>query len=89
MTCWVSSTRFLIDFLVVVCFKSGMGTGACPGSPLWLTNVSVFAEDPQSREFPLHHYSGLGTQTGFLLVYFIVMRRSMSRLVAPHVINQI
>ena len=40
-----------------------MGTWACPGSPLCLTNVSVFAEDPQSREFPLHHYSGLGIRT--------------------------
>ena len=30
-----------------VCFKGGMGTGACPGSPLWLTDVSVFAEIPK------------------------------------------
>ena len=51
--------------MLFVCFKGGMGTGACSGSPLCLTNVSVFAEDPQSREFPLHHYSGLGPQTIF------------------------
>ena len=46
-----------------VCFKSGMGTGACLGSPIYLRNMSIFAEIPQSREFPLHHYSGLGTRT--------------------------
>ena len=33
--------------LLFVCFKGGMGTGACPGSPLCLTNVSVFAEIPK------------------------------------------
>ena len=48
-----------------------MGTGACPGSPLCLMNVSVFAEDPQSREFPLHHYSGLGTGTGIVILFFL------------------
>ena len=31
----------------VVCFKRGMGTGACPSSPLCLMNVSVFAEIPK------------------------------------------
>ena len=31
-----------------------------------LTNVSVFAEDPQSHEFPVHCYSGLGTRTNRL-----------------------
>ena len=34
-----------------VCFKGKMGTGACPGSPLCLKKVSVFAEDLQSCEF--------------------------------------
>ena len=52
-----------MSFCLFVCFKGGMGTGACPGSPLYLTNVSVFTEDPQSCEFPLQHYSGLGTLT--------------------------
>ena len=70
-------TRFFIGFLesivvlslsnimvwLFVCFKGGMGTRACPSSPLCLMNMSVFAEDPQSREFTLHHYSGLGTRT--------------------------
>ena len=55
-----------------VCFKVGMGTGACPGYPLCLMNVSVFTEDPKSREFPLHHYSGLGTRTVFLLQFDIL-----------------
>ena len=31
------------------CFKGGMGTGACPGSPLCLTDVSVFAEIPKVK----------------------------------------
>ena len=47
-----------MPFCLFVCFKGRLGTGACPGSPLCLTNVSVFTEDPQSCEFPLHHYSG-------------------------------
>ena len=31
-----------------VCFKGGMGTRVCPGFPLCLTDVSVFAEIPKS-----------------------------------------
>ena len=31
--------------------------------------MSIFAEDPQSREFPLYHYSSLGIRTNFR-VYF-------------------
>ena len=50
-----------ITLFLFVCFKGGIGT--CPGFPLCLMNVSIFAEYPQSREFPLHHYSGLGTRT--------------------------
>ena len=46
-----------------VCLKGGMGTGVCPGSLLCLTNMSIFEEDPKSCEFPLQHYSGLGTLT--------------------------
>ena len=61
--------------MLFVCFKGGMGTGACPGTTLCLTNVSVFAEDPQSHEFPLHHYSGLGTRTDFR-VYWRVKQTS-------------
>ena len=38
---------FLFDFKMFVCFKGGMGTRACPGSPLCLTDVSVFAEIPK------------------------------------------
>ena len=48
----VSATMGFIsseEYSLLVCFKGGMGTGACPGSPLCLTNLSVFAEDPQSR----------------------------------------
>ena len=37
----------------VVCFIGGMGTGACPGSPLFLMNLSVFAEIPKVVN-PLH-----------------------------------
>ena len=48
-----------------VCFKGGIGTGACPGSPLCLTNMSVFAEDLQSREFPLHHYGAQRSEGHF------------------------
>ena len=53
---WVEifSEVVICTMFVCVCFK---------GSPLCLTKMSVFTEDPQSREFPLHHYSGLGTQT--------------------------
>jgi hypothetical protein len=36
-----------------------MGTKACPGSPLCLTDMSVFSEIPK-----VVNYSGLGTQTG-------------------------
>ena len=52
-----------------VCFKGGMGTGACPGTPFCLSNVSVFAEDPQSWELPLHHKSELETRTNSI-TYF-------------------
>ena len=31
-----------------------MSTRACPGSPLCLTNMSIFAEDPRSVEFHLN-----------------------------------
>ena len=30
-----------------VCFKGGMGTGVCPGSPLCLTDISVYAKIPK------------------------------------------
>ena len=40
---------FLKTILVslFVCFKGGMGTGVYPGSPLCLTDMSIFAEIPK------------------------------------------
>ena len=46
----------------VVCFKGGIGTGACPGSPPLPDERVLICRDPHSCEFPRHHYSGLGTR---------------------------
>ena len=60
--------EYFQDFFACVCvfkkhvclFQGWNGYQGLPGFPFCLTNVSIFAEDPQSCEFPLHHYSGLG-----------------------------
>ena len=43
----ILSYRILNQTCLFVCFKGGIGTGACPGSPLCLTDVSIFAEIPK------------------------------------------
>ena len=50
----------LARFCLFVCFKGGMGRGLPRFPPLSDERVCI-CRDPQSREFPLHHYSGLGT----------------------------
>ena len=55
-----------------VCFKGGIEVpGLTPIPPLCLTDVSVFAEFPSSREFPLHHRnSALGAENRATALYF-------------------
>ena len=62
---WIitANITFIEKMGLFVCFKGGMGTGAGPGSPLLPDERVRICRDPQSREFPLHHYSGLGTGT--------------------------
>ena len=59
---------YLFTTCLYVCFKGGMGTMVCLGSPLFLMNMSVFADHPQSREFPLHHHSGFGTRNVYDII---------------------
>ena len=42
----ILSYRILNQTCLFVCFKGVIGTGALPGSPLCLTDVSIFAEIP-------------------------------------------
>ena len=65
---WYTMTRGLVDYskFLFVCMLQGWdGYRGTPFSPLPDQSVR-FAEDPQSPEFPLHHYSGLGTRTNLL-----------------------
>ena len=43
-----------LTFYLVCLFQGWDGYRGLPWFPLCLTNMSVFAEDPQIREFPLH-----------------------------------
>ena len=59
-------TSVLVEKIVLfVSFKGGIEVpGLTPIPPLCLTDMSVFAEFPSSREPPLHHRnSALGAET--------------------------
>ena len=53
----VSAIMMHLCYMFVVCFKGGMDTGLAPIPPLPEGRVRI-CRNPQSREFPLHDYSG-------------------------------
>ena len=61
---------FFEGAFLFVCFKGGMGNGACPGPPFAWRTCPYLQKNPQSREFPLHHYSGLETRTGGAFLFW-------------------
>ena len=72
-----------------VCFKGGIGNGACPGPPL--TNLSVFAEDPQSREFPvpLQWFRNPGMMSNFLVGRGVeIIKKSLNSLIGVSLSQQ-